>query len=150
MIQEVFVVEDKEELINSLKCELKKGSNISLKHIHPSNLSDHLLDIPALILINEDLLADVNVNEMCKLIRNNEDNSSTPIVVLTSDTSSEHEISILEENVQLCIKKPVDNKSLYYIIRNLVDLILINRGISPLTKLPRKYSYPSRIKKAFT
>lgn len=150
MIQEVFVVEDKEELINDLKHEFKKGSNISLKHIHPSSLSEHLLDIPALILIHEDLIADESVNEMCKLIRNNEDNSSTPIVVLTSDNSFEHGISILEENVQLCIRKPVDNKSLYYTIKNLVDLILINRGISPLTKLPRKYPYTSRIKKAFT
>ena len=147
MIQEIFVIEDKEELINDLKCEFKKTSNIDLKHMKPCNLSEHLLDIPALILIHEDLLIDASVNEICKLIRNNEDNSSTPIVVLTSDTSPEHERSILEENVQICIKKPVDNKSLYYTIRNLVDLILINRGISPLTKLPGNIPIQAELKK---
>lgn len=150
MVQEIFVVEDKEELINDLKHEFKKGSNITLKHMPPCILSEHLLDVPALILIHEDALLDANVSDICKLIRNNEDNSSTPIVVLTSDTSFEHEISILEKNVELCIKKPVDMKSLYYTIRNLVNLLLINRGVSPLTKLPGNIPIQAELKKRLT
>lgn len=71
------------------------------------------------------------------MIRSNEDNSATPIIVLTSNCSPEHELAILKEEAQYCVKEPIEDKALSYIIQNIVKLIAINRGISPLTKLPR-------------
>ena len=109
-----------------------------------------MLDIPSLIIINEKCLKDTNVIDLCKLIRSSEDNSSTPIMVLTSDDSKEHQIDILKLGVEYCISSEVSVEYLYYTIKNITNLLVINRGISPLTKLPRKYSYTSRIKKTFT
>ncbi|MDE5830254.1 MAG: diguanylate cyclase, partial [Clostridia bacterium] len=82
-----------------------------------------------------------------KLISHNEDNSATPIMVLTSDVSPTHELAILEEEIEYCIKKPVSNKALYYMIKNMVNLISTNRGISPLTKLPGNIPIQAELKK---
>lgn len=100
-----------------------------------------------MILINEDCLDKKNVTNICKLIRDNEDNSATPIIVLTSDTSSKHELDLLKEEIEYCVKKPISNTSLYYIIRNIIKLISINRGISPLTKLPGNIPIQAELKK---
>lgn len=81
------------------------------------------------------------------MIRNNEDNNATPIMVLTSNVSKSHEIDVLKENIEYCIKKPVETKALYYMIVNIVNLIFTNRGISPLTKLPGNITIQSELKK---
>lgn len=63
--------------------------------------------------------------------------------MLTSNTSSSHEIELLKEEIEYCIKKPVSLEALALTIKNIVKLIVTNRGISPLTKLPRKYTNTS-------
>lgn len=147
MVHEIFIVEDTEDLINELKPEFKSQQDILLKSMKAQVLESHLLDVPSLILINEDCLTENNIIDICRLIRNNEDNSATPIVVLTSDTSPEHELAILKEEVEYCIKRPVSNKSLYHIVKNIVKLIATNRGISPLTKLPGNIPIQAELKK---
>lgn len=148
MIQEIFIVEDEEDIINELKVHFRVNKEYSLKHISTKNLSDNLLDIPSLILINEDKLENKNsITKICKMIRNNEDNSATPIIVLTSNTSYEHEIELLKEDIEYCIKKPFNAKALAYTIKNITKLILINRGISPLTKLPGNIPIQAELKK---
>lgn len=99
-------------------------------------LIENLLDIPSLILINEDNLEKDNIKELCKLIRSNEDNSSIPLIVLTSNNDIEHEKMLLKSEIEYCIKKPFDSTALSYTIKNIIKLLSINRGISPLTKLP--------------
>lgn len=113
-------------------------------------LADALLDGPALVIINEDSLEGTEITEICKLIRNNEDNSAVPIIVLTSNTSLDHELELLKGEIEYCIKKPTSFEALALTIKNIVKLIITNRGISPLTKLPRKYTNTSRAKKAST
>lgn len=81
------------------------------------------------------------------MIRNNEDNSATPTMVLTSNTSTEHELDILKEDIEYCLKKPVSYKCLYYILKNIVKLVVTNRGISPLTKLPGNIPIQAELKK---
>ncbi len=103
--------------------------------------------MPTLILINEDAIYESDVNDICKMIKDSEDNNATPVIVLTSDTSSEHELDILSQEIEYCIKKPISNKALYYIINNLVTLVLTNRGISPLTKLPGNIPIQAELKK---
>lgn len=100
-----------------------------------------------MIFINEDNILENNVTDICKLIRSNEDNSATPIMVLTSNTDFEYEKSLLKTEIEYCIKKPVSNEILFYIIKNILNLLAINRGISPLTKLPGNIPIQSELKK---
>ena len=110
-------------------------------------MANCLLDIPALILINEDCLKGSSAIGLCKMIRNNEDNSATPIMVLSSNTSTEHELNILKEDIEYYLKKPINYKALYYMLKNIVKLIVTNRGISPLTKLPGNIPIQAELKK---
>ena len=100
-----------------------------------------------MILINEECLKNSNVIDICKLIRSNEDNSSTPIIVVSSDDSDEHELDILKLGVEYYIKSSKSIESIYYIIKNIINLLVINRGISPLTKLPGNIPIQSELKK---
>lgn len=149
MIQEIFIVEDKKLVVTNLKSEFKVN-NIVLKSILSSDLKNHLSDLPALILINEEGLKDVTSVDLCKLIKDSEDNSSTPVIVLTSDTSTEHEQELLKEHILYCVNKSVSYKSLGYMINNIITLVSINRGISPLTKLPGNIPIQAELKKRLT
>lgn len=147
MIHEIFIIEDEEDLIPCLKNEFKNESDFSFKTIPSNNLAEHLLDIPALFVINEDKLSNKNLIELCRMIRNSEDNLSTPIMVLTSKTELEHEKEILKEDVEYFIKSPADSECISYMIRNIVKLLFINRGISPLTKLPGNVPIQTELRK---
>ena len=54
---------------------------------------------------------------------------------------------LLKEEIEYYIKKPVDSEALYYRIKNIVKLLAINRGISPLTKLPGNIPIQAELKK---
>jgi len=137
MVQEIFIVENELEIINKLKPYFKGNKEIILKSIKSSELADHLLDYPALVIVDEDSLGKETTNEICKMIKGSDENSATPTIVISSDVSDEYEIELLKDEVEFCMKYPVNYDILYYIIKNFVKLIVINRGISPLTKLPR-------------
>ena len=44
------------------------------------------------------------------MIRNSEDNSATPIMVISSNNSLDHEKEILKEGIEYYIKKPIDSE----------------------------------------
>lgn len=147
MIYEIFVVEDEESLTQKLKNDFKNDKEVAFKRIESSLLNEHLLDIPTLIIINEDSLKSVNLTDVCKTIRDNEDNSITPIMVLTSNDTISHEREILKNEVEYYIKQPVDDECIFYMIKNIIKLLYRNRGISPLTKLPGNVPIQSELKK---
>lgn len=146
MIHEIFIVEDEENLILTAKDHFKDDKDFYFRTIKTNELDEHLLDIPTLFIINEDKLGG-KVTDICKTIRNNEDNSITPIMVVTSNQDIEHEKEILRENIEYYIKAPIDSECLSYMIRNIVRLLYINRGISPLTKLPGNVPIQSELRK---
>ena len=89
----------------------------------------------------------IDIVELCKKIRSDDDNSITPIIVVSSNSEKEHRIQILKESVEYYIKKPVNAQYLYYTIKNLGRLITINRRISPLTGLPGNVQIHAELKK---
>ena len=147
MIHEIFVVENEVELTKEFKKLFKEDKEISLKTIAPETISEHLLDIPTLFIINEDKLDKTNIIELCRTIRNSEDNSITPIIVISSNDSLEHKKDILKEEIEYFIDKSIDNECIFYIIKNLLRLLYRNRGISPLTKLPGNLTIQSELRK---
>lgn len=146
MIHEIFVVEDKEDVIKSLKNNFKDNKDYYFRHILSNKLKDHLLDIPTLFIINEDKL-NIDITNILKTIRNNEDNIITPIMVITSNQDIEHEKEILQNEIEYYIKKPADDECVSLMIKNIIRLLYINRGISPLTKLPGNVPIQSELRK---
>ena len=135
MYQEIFVIDDKEDLTEKLKAIFKNEKDYIFKNIISSNLEETIKDIPDLIIINEDSL-NINTIDACEYIRNNNENQITPIMVISSNFDKTHRIEILKTNVEYFIKSPLDEEYAYYTIRNIIRLMASNRKVSPLTGLP--------------
>ena len=99
-----------------------------------------------MIVINEDAI-DRDVVNLCRKIRKDEDNTITPVIVVSSKAEKEHRLRILQESIEYYIKKPVDEQYLYYTVKNLNRLLATNRRISPLTGLPGNVQIHAELKK---
>ena len=146
MVQDIYIIDDNIELINILKEAFKTEKEYSFKGVKTDDIEIALKDIPSLIIINEDSIAK-DIIELCKKIREDDDNSITPIVVLGDSRDKEHRVSILKIGVEYYIVKPMDTDYLYYTIKNIVRLMYTNRRVSPLTGLPGNVQIQTEIKK---
>jgi diguanylate cyclase (GGDEF)-like protein len=146
MIQEVYIIDDQKELIENLKLEFKDDKEYKFKTVGTDNLEEALRNIPSLIIIDEDT-AKMDIIDLCKKIRADEDNSITPIIVITSNKDRNHRIEVLKTHVEYFIKKPIDEEYLYYTIKNITSLMYINRRVSPLTGLPGNVQIQAEMKK---
>ncbi len=146
MAQNIYVIDNKSELKDILSKMFKGDKDFKFKKVDTKNVDEALKNIPSLFIINEDTI-DVNILEICKKIRSNEDNSITPIIVISSNKEKEHRIEILKECVEHYIKVPIDQEYLYYTVKNLIHLLYINRRVSPLTGLPGNVQIQAEMKK---
>ena len=142
----VYIIDDDENLKNKLNEEFKKDDNYKFKQIRTEEIDVALKDIPALIIVNEDTISE-KATEVCHKIRNNDDNSITPVIVVTSEYEREHKLEILKAAATYYIKNPLDYEYLYYTITNIINLLYINRKVSPLTNLPGNVQIQAEMKK---
>ena len=148
MVQEICVIDDSgaDLIVDIRKAFMEKNEKIKLMLKTTKQLEEVLDMIPNLIIINEDNL-DIDIYEMVRKIRNDDNNSITPIIVISSNSSKKHSIDVMKEMVQYYIRKPFESEYVYYIIKNFLELLQINRRISPLTGLPGNVQIQAEIKK---
>ena len=146
MLNEVYIIDDDESSIVIFKELFRDEKDYKFISVKTEQIDIALKNIPSLIVINEDAI-DRDVIELCRKIRKDEDNTITPVIVVSSNGSREHRMRILNESVEYFIKKPVDEGYLYYTVKNLNRLLTTNRRVSPLTGLPRKCTNSFRTKK---
>ena len=147
MSQDIYIIEDRPELIE--KCReifQHEKRELKLRPITTQEVEVALRNIPALIIIDEDN-TDVNIIEFCKSIRENEDNSITPIIVVSSNTDRDHRTEVLKAEVEYYIRKPIDHDYFYFTVKNLINLLNNNRKVSPLTGLPGNVQIQAEMKK---
>ena len=136
--------------VNDLKIELeelfKSDKELKIKKILPNQIDNMLKNIPDIVVINEDNLED-DIIEYCKKIREDEDNSIAPIIVISSNKENSHIIEILKNEVEIYLTKPFDKEILYYNIKNVMRLLNSNRMVSPLTGLPGNVQIQAEMKK---
>lgn len=146
MVQEIYIIDDDESSIIVFRELFRNDPEYKFISVTSDKIDVALKNIPSIIIVNEDAI-EVNVIDLCKKIRNDEDNSITPIIVVSSNSEKEHRIKILKESVEYYIKKPVNAQYLYFTIKNLSRLLTINRRISPLTGLPGNVQIHAELKK---
>ena len=146
MYQEIDVIDKNLNLTPILKELFQKDKEYRFKSLKAEEIGDALESIPALIIIHEDDI-DMDVLELCETIRKNEDNSITPIIVVSSNTDKNHRVEVLSKSVEYYIKKPIDQEYLYYTVKNIVRLMYNNRRVSPLTGLPGNVQIQAELKK---
>ena len=149
MLKEVYIIDDDETSLVVFKTLFKNDVDYKFISVKSEQIDLALNNIPSLIIINEDAIKR-DVVELCKQIRRNEDNTITPVIVVSSNTEKQHRVKILQESVEYYIKKPVDEEYLYHTIKNLGRLLSINRTISPLTGLPGNVQIHAELKKRLT
>ena len=144
----IYCIDRKEELTNELKDAFKIEKNIKVKQFIPEDFDTILKNIPDILVINEDELnKNENVIEFCKEIRSDENNTITPIIIVSSNTDKHHIIEILKNDVELYLQKPIDKEIMYYSIKNIMRLLNSNRTVSPLTGLPGNVQIQAEMKR---
>lgn len=147
MVHDIYIIDNENELRDKLKESFRREvDEYKFKTVKTSELEVALRNIPTLLIIDEDN-TDINIVEFCKSIRTNEDNSITPIIVVSSNREKEHAVDVLKTDVQYYIKKPLDDEFFYYTIKNIVGLLTKNRTVSPLTGLPGNVQIQTEMKK---
>ncbi len=146
MKREIYIIDDENNIIFNLKKLFSKEKDYIFKSVRTEQIDEALNNIPSLIIINEDSIGRKAI-DVCKKIRENEDNSITPIIVTTASNNKTHRLNILKTQVEFIIRKPIDNEYLYYTIKNLLRLMDTNRRVSPLTGLPGNVQIQAEMKK---
>ena len=146
MIQDIYIIDNTQNVLNILKHIFKDHVDFHFSSVRTEDLNYALKNIPDMIIIDEDTI-DIDIVDLCKSIRENEDNSITPIVVISSNWEKNHRIKILQQSVEYFIIKPLDQEYLYFTIKNMLRLLRSNRRISPLTGLPGNVQIQAEMKK---
>ena len=146
MIQDIYIIDNTKSVINVLNHIFKNEIDYQFKSVKTEELNIALKNIPDMIIIDEDTI-NMDIVELCKSIRENEDNSITPIIVISSDWEKQHRIKILQQSIEYYIIKPIDQEYLYFTIKNILRLLQTNRRISPLTGLAGNVQIQAEMKK---
>lgn len=146
MVNEIYIIDDDSSSIDVFRELFRDETDYKFISVRTEQIDVALRNIPLLIIINEDSV-DIDIIEICKKIRRDEDNSITPVIVVSSNANRDHRMRILNESIEYFIKKPVDEGYLYYTIKNLTRLLKTNRRISPLTGLPGNVQIQAELKK---
>ena len=146
MIQEIYIIDDDDSSIMIFRELFKNDHEFKFISVKTEDIDIALKNIPSLIVINEDAI-DRDVVDLCKKIRKDEDNTITPVIVVSSNGEREHRLKILQESIEYFIKKPVDEQYLYHTVKNLNRLLTTNRRMSPLTGLPGNVQIHAELKK---
>ena len=128
MVQEIYIIDDDDSSIVIFRELFRNDPEFKFISVKTEQIDVALKNIPSLIVINED-------------------NTITPVIIVSSKTSKEHRMRILQESVEYFIKKPVDEEYLYYTVKNLNRLLASNRTVSPLTGLPGNVQIHAELKK---
>ena len=146
MFEEIYIIDCESDLVMMLREKFQKDKTFRFKNIKPENIDIALKNIPDLMVINEKSI-NTNVLELCQKIRENEDNSITPVLVLLQDDSQKHKLDIMKNNIEYVISSDSSNEYIYYAVKNITRLLSVNRTVSPLTGLPGNVQIQTELKK---
>ena len=145
-MKNIYILDNEEKIYNDLAYEFKKDDGVKLKRFSIEQFNIVLKHIPDILIINEDCLTK-DILDLAKIIRSDENNSITPIIVISSNKTIEHEIKILNNDIEFYFQKPYNKQIIYLSIRNIMRLLNSNRTVSPLTGLPGNVQISAEMKR---
>lgn len=146
MVKQVYIFDTTIKLLNDLREMFADDKSFKFKCVESQKIDCILKEIPDLIIINEDHLKD-KLDDLCSRIREDADNTITPIIVISSNEDSKHKVEIIKKSVEYFVEKSLGNEYLYYTIKNIARLLTVNRTVSPLTGLPGNVKIQTELKK---
>ena len=145
-MKDIYIIDNTETTLNILRELFHKETDYEFTSLKINEIDIVLRNIPDMIIIDEDTIG-VDIIEVCNILRQDEDNSITPIVVISSNWDKEHRIEILRQSIEYYIVKPIEKEYLYYTIKNTIRLLQVNRRVSPLTGLPGNVQIQTEMKR---
>ena len=146
MTKQVYIFDTTIKLLNDLREMFQNDKAFKFKCVESQRIDCVLKEIPDLIIINEDNLKD-KLDDLCYKIRNDADNTITPIIVISSNEDVNHKIEIIKKSVEYFVEKSLGREYLYHTIKNVSRLLTVNRTVSPLTGLPGNVKIQTELKK---
>ena len=144
-MKNIYLIDCKDDLKNLIN-KLFTREEVKVKKFMPANYKDIFKKVPDMIIINEDNLQRKDSFVITEEITNDEEAEIVPIIFTSSNLDLDHKIEILKRGVDLYIDKPINEKILYYYIRNFTKLLNSNRTVSPLTGLPGNVQIQAELK----
>lgn len=146
MVKQIYIFDTTIKLLNDLREMFANDPSFKFKCVESQRIDCVLKEIPDLIIINEDHMKD-KLEDLCSKIRNDADNTITPIIVISSNEDVNHKVEIIKKSVEYFVEKSLGKEYLYYIIKNIARLLTVNRTVSPLTGLPGNVKIQTELKK---
>ena len=146
MAKEIYIIDNSTEMLDIIRESFQNHLEFKFQNIKTQAIDKALKNIPELIIIHEDGI-DIDVVKLCKHIREDEDNSITPVIVISSKNEANHITQVLKQSIEYYVEKPIKQDWLYYTIKNITRLLYVNRRVSPLTGLPGNVQIQAEIKK---
>lgn len=146
MVKQIYIFDTTIKLLNDLREMFNDDKSFKFKCVESQRIDCVLKEIPDLIIINEDHLKD-KLDDLCSKIRNDADNTITPIIVLSSNEDVKHKLEVIKHSVECFVETSLGREYLYYTIKNIARLLTVNRTVSPLTGLPGNVKIQSELKK---
>ena len=84
MIQDIYIIDNTQSVLNVLKQIFKNDVDYQFSSVKTEELNFALKNIPDMIIIDEDTI-DIDIVELCKNIRENEDNNKAIFTLLIDD-----------------------------------------------------------------
>lgn len=134
-MKKIYVFDEEKELTSVLEDVMKKENSIKVKRFSTDKIFEALIDIPDIIIINEDNI-NIDISEAFQKIKANDEIAIAPTIVISSNNEEEHVIQLLKNDVELYLQTPVNPQILYYSIINFIKILNRTRTVSPLTGLP--------------
>ena len=145
MVQDIYIIDDDESSILVFKELFKEDTEYKFISVKSDMIEVALKNIPSMIIINEDAI-DMNIIDLCKKIRNDDDNTITPVIVVSSNDNSEHRIKILQESIEY-YKKTSKRKISILHCKKCIKITSNKQKNKSTNRLTRKCTNTRRTKK---
>ncbi|MFG6400964.1 MAG: response regulator [Parabacteroides distasonis] len=117
--QKILIVEDNKDIRSLISNELSEYYRI----IEIDNGKDALricMEEKPDLIISDILMSEMDGIELCKKIRNNETLRSTPVILVSAQTSNQQQIEGIESGADAYVTKPFDIEYLKALVRHFV------------------------------
>jgi two-component system phosphate regulon response regulator PhoB len=142
--QKILVVDDEEDILELVRYNLTKEGFQVLKALSGEEAVKMVLrDKPALIILDL-MLPGLNGYEVCRLLKNNPETISIPIIMLTAKDTEADELRGLELGADDYITKPFSIKILIARVKNALKKQLELSAEERTFNFQRLFIYPER------
>lgn len=146
-MKKIHIFETKGKVYENLEIELKKDRGMELTKYSKDEYEKSFENSPDVLVINDESFEKSELLELITKVRKDENNSVTPIIIISKNNDKEYIIELLENDVELVFKEQIDSRILYLSIKNLLRLLNSGKTLNPLTGLPGNIQIQSEMKK---